>query len=149
MSGKRLLYAWLPVLALQILILGLSAQPNLSISTRIRHLDKVVHFMEYACLGAVFYRASRLTGAPRGRALALTIALVGSAGGADEILQRSVPGRVPSMTDWFADLSGTGFGSCLAALTERFWSPLLARPLSNHRVVRTFDRTDDTETMSG
>ena len=129
MTAKTLLSAWLPVAVLQLVIIGLSAQPNLSVSAKIRHLDKVVHFVEYACLGALFYRASRLSGAPRGRAASLTFFLVGFAGGADEVLQRSVPGRVPSVTDWLADLLGTGFGGGLAALTERWWCPRFGRPL--------------------
>lgn len=113
----RYLSAWLPVLFLEIVIVILSSRPNLSVPQTVPHLDKVMHFMEYAALGALLFRALYLSGGRAREAVIGALALAALLGLVDEKLQSHVPGRDSSIADWFADLAGA---------TSGIWAGILA-----------------------
>jgi len=121
---KRLLHAWLPVLLLELLIIVVSSQSDVGVTTR-HHLDKVAHIGEYAALSALLYRALRLTGGGRRESLTGAILLVGFLGGADEIYQSTVPGRDSSRSDWLADCCGAVLGAIGMHRIETLWPRLV------------------------
>lgn len=122
----RILSAWIPVLLVELLVLYLSSRPNLHLTSVVPHLDKPAHFVEYAVVGGVLYRALRMTGAGRSFALGWTALLVAGLGGLDEWFQAHVPGRDSGVGDWSADLLGGLAGAWAARwlegrLPERIW----------------------------
>jgi VanZ family protein len=110
------------VLGLELLVLFVSSRPHLSLGTAgLPHLDKVAHFVEYAALGALLYRALRLSGGRRVEALLGTAALAALLALGDEIFQRRVPGRESSLLDWTADELGAIAGAWTVGRAERRW----------------------------
>ena len=99
---------WLPVLAYVVVIFVVSSQPRLAPPFRFSNSDKLYHSLEYGGLGFLLVRALR----PRGGRLGpvaggLAAFAIGAAlGAADELYQRTVPGRESSLLDWMADLGG-------------------------------------------
>jgi hypothetical protein len=75
---------------------------------RFPHDDKVVHALLYAPLGALLRIAT-------GR-FAVALALAGSVGMADEVLQSAVPGRTADPLDWLADVAGAAAGAALVTV---------------------------------
>jgi VanZ family protein len=124
---RRFLAAWGPVLAFEALVFFLSSRPYLQVPGNVPNLDKGAHFLEYAALGGLLFRAFRLWGTGRGRALVFALALAAGLGAADERFQRLIPGRVCSILDWTADLCGAFAGAFLARALEarlpaRLWT---------------------------
>lgn len=115
----RYLSAWLPVLVLEMGIIFLSSRPQPPVPSSIPHLDKVLHFMEYAALGALLFRAFHLSGARTREAVASVLALAALLGLGDEKLQSHVPGRDSSITDWFADVAGATAGVWFGIIAVR------------------------------
>ena len=110
-----LIQCWLPVLVYLAVIFILSAQPNLQPPFQFEYSDKVCHLIEYGGLGVLVTRALRI-----GSQLSWPAAVAGAAialcaltGVADELFQRSVPGRESSVFDWMADAAGASLGSAL------------------------------------
>jgi VanZ like family len=100
---------WLPPLALMALIFALSAQPDLSSGLGVADLvgRKVVHFLEYALLAFLWWRALRTR--IRGRHAALAAFLLASLYAAtDEWHQSFVAGRHATPVDWAIDTAGAG-----------------------------------------
>ncbi len=118
----RLLLAWAPVLAFQLLVIYLSTRPTLQTS-QLPYLDKVAHFSEYAVYAGLIYRALRLSGArlPHAPILAMLLVVVLAAG--DEVLQSKVPNRDSSVRDWAADVAGGVAGVLVARILERRFPP--------------------------
>lgn len=99
---------WLPALAYVALVFSLSSMPALRPPVRFPNADKVIHMTEYAILGWLLVRALR-TLPPLSGALAaglVALAIGAAVGVADELHQRSVPGRETSALDWIADMLG-------------------------------------------
>ena len=119
MSVLRWASAWLPVLVLELVILFLSSRPGLSVPLPGPHLDKLAHFMEYAALGALLFRAFRLSGGQPRDAVLATWGLIAVLALGDEGLQGRVPGRDSSLADWLADICGGGAGIWVSALVGR------------------------------
>ena len=67
-------------------------------------LDKAAHFLFYGFLGVL--ASFGWTRAGRWPPLFVPIALALLVGAADEVHQRSVPGRSSDVFDWFADTAG-------------------------------------------
>ena len=97
-----------------------SAVPDLHVP----HVDKVVHFLLYAVLGALLARALRreagadtpaASGSVHWRRVMLAIAAVAAFGAADEWHQQWVPGRSTDVLDWCADTAGGTLALLLAA----------------------------------
>jgi VanZ family protein len=117
----RFLYAWLPVVLLEIMVLFFSSRPGGTIHLPFDRVDKVLHFGEYAALGFLLYRALRMSGG-RGRdAVWVALALVGLLGLGDEAFQSRIPGRDSSIHDWFADLLGACAGVWSGFHVERLF----------------------------
>lgn len=74
-------------------------------------VDKFAHFMLFAVLAGLLYRAG----------LRPQIAVMGAAfyGLTDEIHQMFVPGRSPEIRDWLADVLGAIFGVWLVRFPTR------------------------------
>jgi VanZ family protein len=88
---------------------GLESTPSLP---TVRGIDKVAHFVMYGVLGFLLARgwlAMRWRGA---WLLPVLIALM--LGAADELRQRSVPGRSAEVADWIADVAGAAAGVLIA-----------------------------------
>lgn len=115
---RRLIVAWLPVLLIEAVVLFLSSRPYLALPRVFPNVDKVAHFGEYAALGALFYRALRLSGGERAESVGWTIFVISGLGAGDEVLQSRVPGRESSARDWLADLLGGSMGAMLARFIE-------------------------------
>lgn len=79
---------------------------------RLPYADKLVHTIEYGILGGLITWAApaALTG---GQRIASAIGLGLAVGTADEIYQRSVPGRQSSLADLAADVAGVTLGALL------------------------------------
>ena len=77
--------------------------------------DKVVHALVYSVLAWLIFRAFYRITRPGPAALA-SFGLSAAYGVTDEIHQHFVPGRIPSIHDWFADLTGAGLVCLLAWL---------------------------------
>ena len=110
---------WLPPLAWMILIFYLSSESR-PVPMVTEHVwDKLLHFIEYAALGWLFYRALR--GEEVGWAAAFIAAVVASAayGATDEWHQSFVPLRDASLRDWLTDLAGGAGGAALCEWISR------------------------------
>jgi VanZ family protein len=80
-------------------------------------LDKAAHFVMYGVLGFLLARGW-LAVAWRGAWLApVVIALL--LGAADELRQRSIPGRSADVSDWIADVGGASAGVFFALRVAR------------------------------
>jgi VanZ family protein len=104
----------LVVLAYVGFIFRLSTWSNPPSGPPLPYLDKIVHTIEYGILGLLvaWAAAGRLRGA---RLLALVIGVGLLVGLADEMIQRSTPGRQSSPFDLLADVIGL---SCAWMLSE-------------------------------
>lgn len=73
--------------------------------------DKTAHFVLFGVLGAALAFGRRWSG---GRVPHVLVLIVGMLYGAlDEWYQSTVPNRVPSLEDWYADVAGVFFGYLL------------------------------------
>ena len=99
---------WLPVLLYLGTVQLLGAQPDLQVPMLFPNVDKVVHVLEYLGLGVLLARAIRATvRVPVPIRTALFAVGVGlGMGVADEFIQSFVPGRMSSVNDVLADLTG-------------------------------------------
>jgi VanZ family protein len=99
---------WLPVLVYVTVIIVLSAQPNLRPPLEFRNSDKFYHGVEYFGLGVLLVRAvsASLRLAVPAHAALVSLCLGILVGTADEMFQSTVPGRVSSGVDLFADTLG-------------------------------------------
>ena len=99
---------WLPVLVYLGTIQFLGSQPDLQVPMLFPNVDKVVHVFEYLGLGVFLARAIRASvRVPVPVRTALIAVGVGVGMGiTDEFLQSFVPGRMSSMNDLIADLTG-------------------------------------------
>jgi VanZ family protein len=99
---------WLPVLVYLGTIQLLGAQPDLQVPMLFPNVDKVVHMLEYLGLGILLARAIRASArVPVPIRTALIAVGVGvGMGVTDEFLQAFVPGRMSSVNDLLADMTG-------------------------------------------
>lgn len=104
-----LVWSWAPVVALMTAIFVASGTPNLTALPG-GLSDHLWHFMAYAALGGLAFRAfarSSWSGVSAGRAC-LAWLLAAGYGLTDEFHQSFVPGRFPAVDDWIADAFGAG-----------------------------------------
>jgi VanZ family protein len=103
---------WLAPLVLMAVIFVFSAQPDLNsgLGTLDTIVRKVVHFVQYALLAFLWWRALRTRIADRRAALAafLVTALYAAT---DEYHQSFVEGRNGSPVDWVIDCAGAAVAS--------------------------------------
>lgn len=114
--------AWLPVLLYTGLIAAASSIPARAVPPGGDWgLDKIVHGVEYAVLGALWARAlHHRTGFSQLAVATLALAAAALTGACDELYQHLTPGRYPSAADVVADALGGALGATLAtqALTR-------------------------------
>lgn len=119
-SMRPLLSGAVPWLAWIALIFGLSAQsqPALSPYTSFLafpHADKLLHFSEYAVLGALTLRMLALFRPSERRwpfpTLADALVMCAAIACLDELSQRLSPGRSPDVADVLADCIGAAAGA--------------------------------------
>jgi len=106
---------WLFVAAWAAVIFGMSSLPGSQVPGR---FGTQAHFVEYAILAALLYRALRMHTNPLGAAL-WAIVLASGYAVTDELHQSFVPMRVPDVADWAVDTAGALTGALLAAGAER------------------------------
>lgn len=114
-TRARLLHAWLPPLALMLLIVLLSSiqgQPRAD-WLDFPHRDKVLHLSIYSVLGALLLRALWMSHGRLARPAVLVVAvlLVSGFGAFDEFYQGLVPYRSPDLWDWVFDCVGGALGA--------------------------------------
>lgn len=142
-SWSRIISGWLPVAVWLCLLFVLSSDRFSDASTgtwlgwlldRVRpgwHLRhphafallhwfarKTAHFVEYALLAGMLWRAVVLTSDRRGSAYVWSLGICAVYGAADELHQAFVPSRGPSGWDVAIDASGAAFGLLMVAALE-------------------------------
>ena len=113
------LRVWGPAVGWAALLFVLSAVPDLGGLRGLPHGDKFGHAALYAVLGAALgYGWSR---SPRYLSHLLLIGLGALYGMTDEWHQMYVPGRVPDVADWIADVVGLviGYGTTVTLLGRK------------------------------
>ncbi|MFH2063752.1 MAG: VanZ family protein [Pseudomonadota bacterium] len=106
----------MPVIMLCILIFYHSSQPYPESIPPIPFLDKLIHFLVYGLLGALFFRAIRNRDNRRHGRIRLIIMGIMSAslyGITDEIHQSFIPERVADIYDVMTDILGSSAGVLL------------------------------------
>jgi VanZ family protein len=93
---------------------GMESTPSV---TGGRGLDKAAHFAMYGVLGFLLSRAWTAVGW-RGAGL-LPMVVAALLGLADELRQRSLPGRSGEVADWIADVGGASAGVFIAMRMAR------------------------------
>ncbi|MDB4975828.1 MAG: hypothetical protein JWN48_4169 [Myxococcaceae bacterium] len=112
-ARKRILLAWLPVLAYTLLIWWLSSQQlDFAFMERVPMQDKGVHFLEYGTLSFFTLHALSVTWPVRrfSTVVAATIITMGL-GLLDELHQSFVPGRSSDVLDLLADVIGAAIAA--------------------------------------
>jgi VanZ family protein len=131
---ENALFYWAPVLAYAAAIFYLSSlpKPHEQLPEFVRDLsDKLLHFVEYGILGALWYRAFRWASGPRIATSAVLLAVVAGSiyGMTDEVHQAFVPMRTASLLDWIADTLGTVIGARgLSWIEQRRREPVAGSP---------------------
>ena len=115
---KKFFIYWFPILLYCLLIFIQSSYPSPKIETNVPQFDKMLHFLGYALLGALFLRAF-LTSSMNHRLILiflLSVLFSGLYGISDEIHQSFVPFRDASVMDALADIIGSAFGAAVFML---------------------------------
>ena len=106
---------WPPMLWAAVILIGTS-WPRIQLPP-VEGGDKLLHALVYTVLGVLTTRAA-LMGSRRAATLALVVGGIAIFGALDELHQAWIPGRYPSMADWWADALGGTAGS-LASWVSR------------------------------
>ena len=117
---KRIQYItiyWLPVIMYCLFIFVLSSLPYPEKLPKYPHIDKLAHFIEYAALGALFFRAFKTLQWLGKKHMLIFTSIAASIvyGLSDELHQYFIPYRNASLLDIAADSAGSIFGVVFAA----------------------------------
>jgi hypothetical protein len=106
---KKFFIYWFPILVYCLLIFLQSSRPSLNITPDWPFIDKVLHFVAYALLGALFLRAFNTTRIKHNLKLLIMLSVILSSlyGISDEIHQSFVPYRTADAMDALADILGS------------------------------------------
>ena len=99
---------WFPIILYCLLIFIQSSYPSIERTPELPYLDKVLHFVAYALLGALFLRAFKTSRIKDNLKfmLILSVFLSFLYGISDEIHQHFVPYRSADLMDVLADMLG-------------------------------------------
>jgi VanZ family protein len=110
------LFYWFPVLLYCLLIFIQSSLPSPESLPAVPGMDKVLHFLAYAVLAGLFFRAFGKTPATGKNILLATLLSIAAAavyGISDEIHQHFVPSRNADVVDAIADIAGSFAGAII------------------------------------
>ena len=109
---KHFTFYWLPIIILCAAIFTQSSYPSPAPEVEWPFFDKLLHFLAYAVLGILFFRAYRTMkfGDRRVAVIILSILSAGLYGMSDEIHQYFVPFRDADWLDLAADIAGSVCG---------------------------------------
>lgn len=79
--------------------------------------DKVAHFILFSVLGGALAVGRSWSGSTVSHWIAIAVGM--AYGGLDELYQSTVPNRVPSLADWYADVAGVWVGYLLVTYLVR------------------------------
>ena len=102
---------WGPAVVWAAVILLSTSIPGPTLPPGPAGADKIAHFLAYGILGLLALRAALAHGGSWGRTIALTLAGIAMFAAVDEWHQGLVPGRLPDVADWVADMAGATFGA--------------------------------------
>jgi VanZ family protein len=107
--GNKFFTYWFPILVYCLLIFLQSSRPSLNITPDWPFIDKVLHFVAYALLGALFLRAFHTTRIKHNLKLLIMLSVILSSlyGISDEIHQSFVSYRTADAMDALADILGS------------------------------------------
>lgn len=105
---KNFLIYWFPIILYCLLIFIRSSYPSFKNAPELPYIDKMLHFVAYALLGALFLRAFKTSRIKNNLKLMLILSFVLSSlyGISDEIHQYFVPYRDADFMDVLADMLG-------------------------------------------
>jgi len=105
---KNFLIYWFPIILYCLLIFIQSSYPSFKNAPELPYIDKVLHFVAYALLGALFLRAFKTSRIKNNVKLMLILSVLLSSlyGISDEIHQYFVPYRSADLMDVLADILG-------------------------------------------
>lgn len=110
--NSRLIH-WIPVIGYCLLIFIQSSYPTVARPHDLPHADKLLHFVAYAVLGVLFFRAFGKTLREKTDSSHVIMLSMLSAilyGISDEIHQHFVPSRHADVADMLADTIGSVYG---------------------------------------
>jgi VanZ family protein len=126
---RRLAGSWRSVAAWAVLILIATTVPLTDVVSRapVSWLDKLVHGALYLVLGWLVGLALSASGRRGVGAGLLAVAGLAVFALLDEVHQRWLPGRVPSVGDWSADIVGATIGLAAGLIMWSALHPLVRR----------------------
>jgi VanZ family protein len=115
-----LIVYWLPLILYCLLIFIQSSKPSFQQLPDIKHFDKLLHFVCYAFLGILFFRAFGTMRLKQFRKLLILFSILCATlyGISDEIHQYFVPLREASFSDVIANTLGSVFGVYVYSLRK-------------------------------
>jgi VanZ family protein len=119
LSARNRLWLWGPPLVYMAVIFHLSSQSQ-PLPALTEHVwDKLLHTIEYAGLGLLFFRALAGEGLAWWTAAAVTVVLVSVYGATDEWHQMFVPMRSSDVYDWLTDTLAGIIAAAVSLLYSR------------------------------
>ena len=114
-KAKSFTYYWLPLITYCLLIYIQSDRPSPENLPSFEFSDKLLHFVAYAVMGALFYRAYQTLPVKNNIQLLMLLSMISASlyGISDEIHQSFVPFRDAQLSDAIADTLGAVCGVCL------------------------------------
>ena len=108
-SFKKFIYYWLPVIIYCLLIFIQSSYTSPENIPSLPYIDKILHFVAYAILGVLFFRAFRTQRFKENINLVIMLSIISSSlyGLSDEVHQHFVPSRNADIMDALADIMGS------------------------------------------
>jgi VanZ family protein len=106
---KNVIFYWLPLIAYCVFIYIQSDYPSPQTLPSFKFSDKLLHFMAYAVMGVLFYRAYLTLPFKNNITFLMLLSMISAAlyGISDEIHQSFVPYRDGSFWDVVADILGS------------------------------------------
>ena len=141
---KIFTYYWLPLIAYCVFIYFQSSYPSPEDLPSFQFSDKMLHFMAYAVMGILFYRAYRTLPIKNEVQWIVLLSMISASlyGVSDEIHQSFVPSRDGSFLDVVADVLGA---VCGVYVYHRWMMGLKDRILNSEVGMRKSEKGKGTE----